>query len=259
MKRYLIVLALLLSAGCSIFEKRDDCLGSVEFDFTNVGIEKGDSLHFHLVDAAGSEKSYVFGYDEIPSELTFSLPKGPCKVRSYYGFEEARSKGVAPAEKDRKGFTVRAGAEFPRFHTFGADLTVSDTPWRDTVSYSKRYCNIEFVMAYDDAIRPYSVVVHGNIAGYDSDFNPQEGVFRFDATSRRCNIPAQVDGSLSLELRDDNDLTRRFAIGQMIVASGYNWNAHDLEDIVITLEYSTIHIKIGVDDWTETYEFIIEL
>lgn len=252
------ILLTVLAIGCSVKESRDDCQTSVEFDFSKIALDKGDSLHFSLSSQEGLiVHSYDFAHDEIPAKLTFSLTKGLYKVRSYYGFEKIGSKGGE--DGSNVGFTVRAGKEFPKFYAYGTDLTVSDTPWRDTVSYSKRYCNIEFVMAYDGDLHPYSVIVHGNIAGYDNNFQPQGGTFRFNATDRHCSIPAQIDGSLSLELRDDNNLSRQFAIGQMIIASGYNWKARDLEDIVITLEYSTLHIKIGVDDWSETYEFIIEL
>lgn len=255
MKRFgLFAAAMLLvfggSVGCSVLEQRRECLGRATFDFSKISLLSGDSLYFEVRDFADGNQDYyaAFAREDIPQSLTMDIRQGAKKVKAFCGAEGAA------------GLIVKAGQEYPHLYAGFDEITVGDIPVTDTVRLFKRYCNVSFLMSYEDEVAPYSVRILGNVAGYDEDLEPVEGAFSFNAENNRSvNIPQQLDGSLALELKDANGLGRRFAIGQMILSSGYDWSARSLDNIVVALDYSTLKVTIGVDAWSETYEFSIDL
>ena len=68
-------------------------------------------------------------------------------------------------------------------------------------------------------------------------------------------LPRQTDDSLVLEVHDDTGVLRAFALGEYVAASGYDWDADDLKDITISLDYALTRIVIEVGDWREEYYF----
>lgn len=250
MRKYCLFAAvLMLGAGCTVLEKRGECLGRAIFDFSKIALPSGDSLYFEVTDCerGGHDYKAAYGREEIPEVLTLEMKQGRKKVKAFCGVQGS------------DGLIVKSGEEYPNLYASCNDITVGDIPVFDTLLLFKRYCNVSFLMSYEDGVEPYNVRILGNVAGYGGDLEPVEGVFMFNAERRSVNIPQQVDGSLELELKDVNGLARRFAIGQMILQCGYDWGAKSLENVVVALDYSTLRVTIGVDAWSETYEFSIDL
>ena len=70
-------------------------------------------------------------------------------------------------------------------------------------------------------------------------------------------VPRQMDASLMLEVEDENGISKSFAIGEYIMASGYDWNAEDLSDITVTLDYYITGVTVLVQKWDD--EFVFDL
>ncbi|MBQ2875254.1 MAG: hypothetical protein IJE85_08150, partial [Bacteroidales bacterium] len=72
-----------------------------------------------------------------------------------------------------------------------------------------------------------------------------------------CSIvlPRQIDDSLVMELDNDTGILTRFALGEYIAESGYDWNAPDLEDIVIDLDFAVTHLTLVIQGWEKEYKY----
>ena len=54
------------------------------------------------------------------------------------------------------------------------------------------------------------------------------------------------------------ELMRSFPIGDIIAQSGFDWEAEDLEDIDLTLDYSATQVTFTVNGWTHRLTFYYE-
>ena len=53
------------------------------------------------------------------------------------------------------------------------------------------------------------------------------------------------------------ELDRIFAIGEYILDSGYDWEAPDLGDITLEIDYVDGAARINIDQWSKTLYFSI--
>jgi hypothetical protein len=61
-----------------------------------------------------------------------------------------------------------------------------------------------------------------------------------------------------LEVYRSGELLRSFPIGDIIAESGFDWNAVDLEDIEVTLDYIDTGVDFTVNGWKHTLTFYYE-
>ena len=100
----------------------------------------------------------------------------------------------------------------------------------------------------------------GSIDGYDRYGCPSEGAFRYsprkgDDGSFAVSVPRQVDNSLRLEVNDGMDVLKVFALGEYLHMSGFDWEAGDLEDVTVSIDYSLTRLSLIVEGWDEEYFF----
>ena len=72
-------------------------------------------------------------------------------------------------------------------------------------------------------------------------------------------LPRQVDASLVLEIDDGKGNSKVFALGQYMIASGYDWNEPDLEDVTVTLDYALTELRLVVNGWESVYRYDVEI
>ena len=72
-------------------------------------------------------------------------------------------------------------------------------------------------------------------------------------------LPRQKDASLILEVEDAKGNSKIFALGQYIVASGYDWTLPDLDDVSVTLDYAMTEIRLVIGGWESVYRYDIEI
>ena len=73
-------------------------------------------------------------------------------------------------------------------------------------------------------------------------------------------IPRQTDASLLLDVEDTNvSVLKTFAIGEYLQAGGYDWNADNLEDATVILDYYLTGIRITYKGWDKEYNYDIIL
>jgi hypothetical protein len=68
-------------------------------------------------------------------------------------------------------------------------------------------------------------------------------------------LPRQLDDSLIMEADMGDEVLKEFPLGYYIAESGYDWNAPDLEDLTIDLEFAVTHISMVIQGWENEYKF----
>jgi hypothetical protein len=102
--------------------------------------------------------------------------------------------------------------------------------------------------------------VRGRVAGYGANGFPINGDFFYDVEDFSAEawimyVPRQTDNSLVLEINDGTAVLKTFALGEYICASGYDWNAADLQDITVGIDYTRTKLTVSIRGWDEVYEF----
>ena len=72
-------------------------------------------------------------------------------------------------------------------------------------------------------------------------------------------LPRQTDASLKLDIFSGFGLLKSFALGNYLKASGYDWNAKDLSDATVFVDFAGTQIEISVSGWEDTHSFDIVL
>ena len=232
--------------SCSVKEDRDDCPCRLDLFFTDrhlpavITLDAGETV---LVDTV--RKSGVYSTD---------VPRGVLRLNAYSGDGGCFRPG--------EGFYVRDGSQCPPVYMCSRTISAESMHAKDTVTLHKNYCKITLKVKTDDGIRRFTwrLALRGGVCGYDLEGRPARGAFSFtDRVSEEiefvCCVPRQMDDSMMLEIRDDPDVLRSFAVGEFIAESGYDWSRPDLEDIVMEIDYSRTGVTFNVSDWKRTISF----
>ena len=81
-------------------------------------------------------------------------------------------------------------------------------------------------------------------------------VLEHDREGETCAVlPRQTDASLTMEVDDGTGVLKRFALGQYIEESGYDWNEADLKDIVVEIDIAILKISLTIQGWDKEHTF----
>ena len=241
---------LAIVAGCSVKEDREKCPCRLMLDFSGVDTsvvksvkicaESADGLVFSdSLSAADFDKGYIRDIDK--EFLQFSVWSGHAA-----------------------GLQIPYGCECPPLymHCFEADARGEE--FRENVAMKKNHCRLTVLINGREDM-PYSLTFRGNVDGYGSDGQPSDGMFSCVAYpdgegGSQVVIPRQTDSSLLLDVEDKSvSISRTFAVGEYILASGYDWAADQLEDVTVVLDYYLTDMKIIYKGWDKEYIYDIIL
>ena len=240
--------------GCSVKEDRNVCPGRLELDLS--GIDDA----FGSVDLLGSGPGGVVFRDVVTMPLSEDIymrevPHGMLDVNVWYGAGECIN--------EEQGIVIPLGEECPPLymHSFVADTR--GEIYRKRVELHKNYCCLTLKMKGMDRV-PYGLSVRGNVDGYRLDGSPRRGEFCREVGPQgwaevMVRVPRQMDASLMLEVDDGYGVRKSLAIGEYIVASGYDWDSEDLSDVTVTIDYYITYLTVMVQKWDEEYVFDLVL
>ena len=252
-----IPLLLLGLASCSIREDRSECPSLVILDYSCLDAgalaETGCDELSWVLSAGDFRRTGRFPADELPSEYIVEAPRTEGTLIVIAGDD-----GLFEADE---GLRIPEGESCPPLFSFQAAVDATLPEVRVPVLLYKRHARLE-VRLRDLLQESLSYVVLGSVCGYGPDLEPLPGVFRVPLSpdgEGRCHIvlPAQTDGSLSLCVYRYGELDRIFSIGEYILDSGYDWEAPDLEDITLEIDYVDGTARIKIDQWSKTLYFTI--
>lgn len=242
----LLCAAILIISGCSVKENRSRCPCSLFLTFANTGFDGPVDLAWTMF---GTNEGNVTEYDELPGTVSLSVGRVMSDLRVIVA-----GAGVLDKSGD---FVIPPGEDCsPCF--IGREYLDCRGEFAETVmTLHKNYAMLSCVLVNGNALgRGLEYYVKGSVCGYGTDGAIISGTFSCPLKYRKSSagtilaevgIPRQTDTSLKLEVSSpEGKLLRTFALGEYIAASGYDWNADDLEDIVIQINIAATDLSVVV-------------
>lgn len=238
--------------SCSVFEDRGSCLCQVEIyargygdGELNCSMWRGGKVHFREVALSSDSGAVMRSRVEkgVSSVLAVWQPRG-CNV----GTESVRIPLGSQADSIYVGRTV---------------LDCRGDHASDTLILLKQFATMNVRFLNLEMGRPYRVVLRSDVVGMTlPDVEPLGGDFEFrvplsdDAFS--CRIPRQRTEGMILDLLDEGeDVVRRYELGKLITAAGYDWGRPYMTDVDVRLDVGKGEIHVEVQPWqTEIIEEI---
>ena len=248
--------------SCSVKEDRVLCPVYLTLDFSSLETAR-------LMDEGFSEMELVIVSDDGNVDIQswelntlaeeYSLPV----ARTGASILAVCSQGDAVMGED--GLTIEEGDPCPRILSFSQRFIPTSGEERLIVALHKNYCNLSIRLKSSTgaSARPFQIRVDGEVSGTLPDGTPKEGAFSyFSAPSSaglcEASVPRQKDSSLRLAIDFlDNGEIRSFPIGEYIIESGYDWNAPDLEDVSVEVDFSLSGLELNISKWKKTLSFDI--
>ena len=236
-----ILVPLFLLSSCSIKENRAECPCALTLELTGLPVRPV------VLGVAGEG----FSWKEIihaDTVLTVPVPKGDLAVSAV---------GGALAEEDGS-VRIPEGEEAPPLYLFHAFVSAGEEQVVLPVLLHKQFCTLELLFKGPSGYGPpFEVAVEGAYGGWQPDGSPAPGTF-----SRRLlpgadgravlRLPRQGDDSLLMHIVFSDQVVRTFALGSYIAASGYDWSAPDLEDLILNVDISLTSVTVSTDLWSRT-------
>lgn len=236
--------------GC-VKERRDHCPCRLSLDLSRLDTSVVKIARVNVLGPGGYLYDESVGMEYFGEDMLIKVPKGGCMLCVYSG-----EQGFAAPDR---GLSIPYGEDCPPVYMCTAFLDTECEQYRKIVMLRKSYCRLSVYVA-DVEYFPFGLAVRSNVTGYGADGAPIPGEFfyrtdGFFGEDWTLSVPRQTDDSMTLEINDGTTVLKTFALGEYIRASGYDWNAADLEDITIGIDYTRTKLTVSVQGWDEVYEF----
>lgn len=239
----------LLCIGCSVKENRDLCPCRLVLDFREVDSDAIRSVDLYLTADDGFVFTDNVAAEDYEEEYVVSVPRNGMHLGVWSG-----DAGATP----EAGLIVPLGSDCPEVYMYSSDISTYSEELHENVVMRKMHCRMTINIKGKEVL-PASLVLLGNVCGYDKEGKPVAGEFEYEAYPQNgvCKVilPRQIDDSLVMEINDGSAVLKRFALGNFIVQSGYDWNAPDLEDIEVDLDFAATYLKLTIQGWEGEQKF----
>ena len=238
------LLCFLFLASCSVKEARDSCPCQVAIDLSDFA-----KVSQRVRVKVGTERFQrsLTGEDSLRLQLSIVRGEGSLPVAVWSGLK-------AMTERDD---TVRAQGvntcdSLYLFHHAGEDpgenLRLKAVPHKQFASV---FLSIQ---AEPDREAPSQIRVRSDSNGLAlPDGAPVEGTLEIRADGKgkyHFRLPRQRRSSLIvLEMEGADGLQKSYPLGEWILDSGYDWEAEDLDDLVIGMDLAQWDILVEVLPW----------
>lgn len=250
--RLLLPLLCIISVAACIKEDRTECPCLLVLDFTDNDTTMIKSADLSVTSADG------FGFSDAVDRSVFegytvTVPRSRLKVCAWSGAGYCLNEDMS--------VVIPYGEECPRVYLHVSEPDADCELVEEKVRLRKNHCVLT-VLVEEGEDYPFRLTVKGHIDGYGPDFKPTVGDFACRAvpdSSGRCVVvlPRQLDSSLMLEIDDGTGSVKVFTLGESIVAGGYDWDAPELDDVAVTLDYSLTEVALEIIEWNEEHVYDI--
>lgn len=259
--RILQAALMLVCCSCSVKEVRDGCPCLLRLDLDEV-VEGGvftravTTMGPCTDRPIGQEMINVPVYEGIGYER--SVPRRLVRASVVCGFKNSVFRSD----------TLRVGNDMPAdpIMAFAVSRECAGETELVHVSLHKQFCRMTFDIEGEDDLSsyPFALRVRAACNGLNLyDLQPVDGEFSAIAQENPDGklsliVPRQKDNELSLELLDEDSLSRgeevvvwTMDIGRKLASSGYDWNDPDLDDVTVRIDLSHVTFSLGVVPWDE--------
>lgn len=242
--------------ACSVKEDRGCCPCRIVFDLGGIG-DTADSVCLSLVSADGFLLNRSLPADGESPYYSVDVRKGLYLSNVFCGDDGLFS--------EVNGLVIPEGSQCPAVYMFSERIEAYGECCISRPVLAKNYCLARILLVCDDVSElAFSLRIRGNVNGYGLTGEPSEGDFSFtpeigpDACAE-VRLPRQTDASLMLDVIDEDKILRTFSLGSIIIESGYDWSARDLDDIELTVDYSKTDVTFIVNGWEKEFTFDITI
>lgn len=244
-KAYAFALSLLLLAGCSVLEQRSDCPCLVDLSFEQGFCSDGAAVHVRGL-STGCCFCAEYGPSATSGTITISIP-------------DRREAGIMVCPADFSDYLSDSGLVFPsslpcpELILFAQRLDTSREHLQLSVKGYKNHCDISvyFVNAF-----PSNSILElcSSSCGLMADGTPIAGEYRQHLVpdirgAVLCRLPRQADDSAMLDIVPATGSVRHIALGSLMAQAGYDWSSENLEDISITIDFSSSTARLEYSGW----------
>lgn len=252
MKTKLFFLAAAFSiVSCTIKEDRLPCPCLLKLDF---GIAARYSPLYSVKGWGYGESLFgeSINLEDWPDGWSVRVPKGEIEYSAYSALSDCVMKGNAVIVPEGKGFD--------RIWACHKNLSLSEEETVDRVEPHKQWAEVT-IQIKDLPEGELTTEITGNSIGFSlTDLRPVAGLFRTTISNGgkgivSFNIPRQDDDGLNMVLLCEGMPVKTYELGKMIAGTGYDWNAEDLDDIYLGMDYNKLEMDIYIDPWSggDTY------
>ena len=243
----------MLCLACSVKEDRENCPCRLMLEMNGVDTSVVTYAEVVVTASGGYSLRDTLDVGDFDKAYVVDVPRGDVGVGVYYG--------AAGSVDDMGCVKIDYGDECPPVYMQSSNVMAEGESVLEYVSMRKNHC-IMTIHVKTEKEFPFRLEVKGCVDGYESGGKPSVGDFMYamsvhDDGSCRLVLPRQNDDSLLLEVHDGTRSLKSFALGEYVVASGYDWNDDDLKDISISLDYALTKVVIAVEDWE--YEHVFDV
>ncbi len=252
----LLLPAMVSAVSCSVKEYRDDCPCYLSLDLRRAFDDIVSAPEELMISVYSPENCYreTFTPGSCPDSIEIRVPRGEVTVSA---LTVRNSRSV----KDRS-LLISYGDQADSIYAFSAVVDTGGEQAREKVDLHKQYSTVYLKFLWpEEGDSPSGIPklkVKGSTNGLSIDvLAPSRGAFCLELPEQdlmsphRFRIPRQSDKSLALEIYDrgSGKLIDSIALGDHIDGTGYDWNAVDLKDIYIEIDYTKTDAVITVKEW----------
>lgn len=252
MKKMILSLAVLSAVlnGCSVKEDRMHCPCRLMLDFREVDTSVVRSASVVMTASDGFRFADELYHEDFQNGYIVDIPKTSLNLGVWSGVDM-----IVPG----KGVVIPYGEDCPPVYFHTSFVNAEGESVREMVVMRRNHCVMTVRFDWNNAdIR--DVVLYGNVDGYEYDGSPSSGDFKYllePDVRGECSavLPRQTDASLALDVNDGTGVVKRFALGQYIEDSGYDWTDPDLKDISIEIDIAVLKISLTIQGWDKEHTF----
>lgn len=252
---------LLTAPSCSVKEYREDCPCFLSVDLRRAFDDIVNGPEELLVSVYCPQTCYSGTYlsRDFPDSLELLVPRGQITV-------SAVSVRDSKSVKD-KALLIAYGNQADSVYAFSAVVDASGESASETVDLHKQYSTVYLQFLWPEGGAPSSspgLRIKSGTNGLLIDaLEPSRGEFCIELAPADIRerlsfrIPRQTDKSLTLELldRSSGEILDSIDLGESIDRTGYDWNAEDLRDIYIEIDYTKTDALVTVKEWDDEDPF----
>lgn len=249
----ILFMSVMMVASCSVKEDRRVCPSWLRLDLHPCLDVTGDVLVTAWNDEGNlryfRDKVHVLDYAEYYDK---DVPRGLTHISVYTPLKSNIEEGHR--------ITIPYGQDFDEFYAYSNYVNCDEEFYVDTVYLHKQFANVYIkIEKSEDENYPYEFFVESNVCGIDLfTLLPIEGKFMYDIPIDRTDmgifsLPRQFEDSdaLKLNIRHKGVTIESINLAEVVRTMNYSWDAENLEDIYIGVDYAEAEVSISISDWGE--------